>query len=100
MTFYHVRNELNSLTDGFKSILMCKVGRPELGVLKAEWAEDGIVETVEVDTEMSGFLLFMNQAADGSDGSEVWVFEHVFLSVEIFYSNCIASELYRFFIDN
>jgi hypothetical protein len=71
ITFYHVRNELNSLTDGLKRILMRKMGSPELGVLKAERAEDRIVKTVEIGTEMSGFLLFMDQAADGSDGSEV-----------------------------
>ena len=50
---------------------MRKMGSPELGVLKAERAEDRIVKTVEIGTEMSGFLLFMDQAADGSDGSEV-----------------------------
>ena len=50
---------------------MRKMGGPELRVLKAEGAEDRIVETVEIGTEMSGFLLFMDKTADGSDGSEV-----------------------------
>jgi hypothetical protein len=42
---------------------------------------------------MSGFLLFMDQAADGSDGSEVWVFVHV-----VFMSGNILFKLYSFWI--
>ena len=50
---------------------MGQMGGPKFGILKAQCAEDGVVEAVEIDTEVGGFLLFMDEAGDGADGGDV-----------------------------
>ena len=59
----------------------------ELAVMKTEGADNGIMIAVEVDTDMSCFLFFMNEAVDAFGGVKCVFVVHIRFEMRLYIIN-------------